>query len=70
MNEEEERRQQGTFPWLRDRLKMLWQARHRADVLDSLPAEAPAGYQFVVRGDPNLYIGTGQGLRKVPTQPV
>lgn len=40
---------------------------YHIDVLQTLPTEAPRGYVFMVPGDPNLYIGTGTGLRKVLT---
>jgi hypothetical protein len=43
---------------------------YRADVVASLPASAPPGYLLVTAGDPNLYVGTGSGLRKIPTQAV
>lgn len=43
---------------------------YRADVVAQLPPSAPAGYLLVTAGDPNLYVGTGQGLRKIPTQAV
>jgi hypothetical protein len=43
---------------------------HRAEVVNPLPASAPPGYLLVTPGDTNLYVGTGAGLRKIPTQPV
>lgn len=44
----------------------------RADVVQVLPASAPAGQFLVKAGDPNLYIGAGMQspLRKIPTQAV
>jgi hypothetical protein len=43
---------------------------YRADVVPTLPPSAPAGYLLVTAGDTNLYVGTGTGLRKIPTQAV
>lgn len=40
---------------------------HRVDIVAVVPASAPPGYLLMVPGDPNLYIGTGTGLRKVLT---
>jgi len=43
---------------------------YRADVVPSIPASAPAGMLMVTAGDINLYVGTGTGVRKIPTQAV
>jgi hypothetical protein len=43
---------------------------HRAEVVNPLPVSAPPGYLLVTPGDTNLYVGTGPGLRKIPTQAV
>lgn len=43
---------------------------YRADVVQQLPQNAPAGMLLVTPGDINLYVGTGGAspLRKIPTQ--
>lgn len=43
---------------------------YRADVVPAIPNSAAPGYLMVTAGDPNLYIGTGNGVRKIPTQAV
>lgn len=43
---------------------------YRADVVPSIPTSAPPGMLMVTAGDPNLYVGTGAGVRKIPTQAV
>jgi hypothetical protein len=43
---------------------------YRADVVPQIPSSAPPGYLMVTAGDPNLYVGTGTGVRKIPTQAV
>lgn len=43
---------------------------YRADVVPSIPPAAPPGYLMMTAGDPNLYVGTGTGVRKIPTQAV
>jgi hypothetical protein len=44
---------------------------HHAELVDELPATAPAGKLLVTRQDPtSLYVGTGNGLRRIPTQDV
>jgi hypothetical protein len=52
-------------------LERLRRVKHRADVVDTLPAHAPRGYLLMSAGDPDLFIGMGQGqaLRRVPTLP-
>lgn len=43
----------------------------RAELVDELPAAALAGKLLVSPQDPaGLYVGTGGGLRRIPTQPV
>jgi len=36
---------------------------YRADVVPTIPTSAPPGMLMVTAGDPNLYVGTGTGVR-------
>lgn len=43
---------------------------YRADVVPSIPPVGEAGKFYVTAGDTNVYVGTGSGMRRIPTQAV
>jgi hypothetical protein len=60
----------GLFAAIVKRLRLLTANSGRARVVETLPASAPLGVLIVRQGDPNVYVGTGSGLRRWPTQAV
>lgn len=61
---------------LRDRIvqarEYVDERLYRAEVVDPLPANAPAGKLMVTPGDIHLYVGAGPSapLRRIPTQAI
>lgn len=46
---------------------LVRQNRYRADVVATVPADAPVGYLLVSPGDPFLYVGRGPGAKLART---